>query len=61
MLLADGAAAVVLAREGKTRLAVTDGVPFFRQSQAGESLASALRSLEERPASVIGSAQWHLH
>lgn len=45
-LIADGAAAVVLSREGGCRVeGVSGGVPFFRQKEAGESLAAALRQL----------------
>ena len=58
-LIADGAAAIVLSREkSPCRLhAVTDGVPFFRQSEASASLASALRTLPASvPSRVIASA-----
>ena len=55
-LTADGAAAVVLGREGRYRLhAMSSGVPFFRQSEAGASLAAALRQLP-RPAAARASS-----
>jgi 3-oxoacyl-(acyl-carrier-protein) synthase len=38
-LLAEGAAAVVLAREGKVALQVHDGLPVFRQKEAEAALA----------------------
>jgi hypothetical protein len=57
--IADGAAAIVLGREGKTRLqSVSDGVPFFRQSEAAASLGAALGQLPQplAPARAISSA-----
>ena len=57
-LVADGAAAIVLGRQGKYRLrCISGGVPFFRQSEAGASLSAALAELEVpgRPARVISS------
>jgi 3-oxoacyl-(acyl-carrier-protein) synthase len=45
-LIADGAAAIVLGREGACRLeAVSGGVPFFRRAAASASLAAALAQL----------------
>jgi 3-oxoacyl-(acyl-carrier-protein) synthase len=57
-LIADGAAAIVLSREGMCRLeAVSDCVPFFRQSEAAASLLAALRQLPPASLSrVISSA-----
>ncbi len=56
-LIADGAAAIVLGREGVCQLrAVTDGVPFFRQSEAAASLFAALRQLPPDPASAVISS-----
>jgi len=58
-LIADGAAAIVLSREGACRLrAVSGGVPFFRQSEAAASLTAALRELPlaSPPSCVISSA-----
>ena len=58
-LVADGAAAIVLSREGLYRIqAVSGGVPFFRQSEAGDSLAGALGQLprEIQPCKVISCA-----
>jgi len=58
-LIADGAAAILLSREGRTRVeAVSGGVPFFRRSEAGASLTAALREMPEgvRPSRVISSA-----
>jgi hypothetical protein len=57
-LLADGAAAVVLSREGECELrCVTDGVPFFRRSEAASGLAAALRQLPPgRPGLVVSCA-----
>jgi 3-oxoacyl-(acyl-carrier-protein) synthase len=58
-LIADGAAAIVLSREGRYRLeAVSDGVPFFRQAEAAGSLATALGQLPggDPPCRVISSA-----
>ena len=57
-LIADGAAAIVLSRRGVCRVeAVSDGVPFFRQSEAGASLLAALRQLPPASLSrVISSA-----
>ncbi|MGA3170027.1 MAG: beta-ketoacyl synthase N-terminal-like domain-containing protein [Chthoniobacteraceae bacterium] len=55
-LIAEGAAAVTLSREGGYRLSVSDCVPFFRQAEAGASLAAALAQLPTAPSRVIGSA-----
>jgi hypothetical protein len=58
-LIADGAAAIVLSRQGRWQLqAVSGGIPFFRQSEASASLAAALAQLPaaSRPARVISSA-----
>ena len=58
-LIADGAAAIVLSREGVCRLeAVSGGIPFFRHSEAGASLAAALAQLPaaSRPSRVISGA-----
>jgi len=58
-LIADGAAALVLSRDGPHRLdAVTPGIPFFRQSEAGSSLAAALAHLPpgSAPGRVISCA-----
>jgi 3-oxoacyl-(acyl-carrier-protein) synthase len=58
-LLAEGAAAIVLGRSGDYRLrAVSDGVPFFRQSEAGASLTAAIGQLprDMAPSRVISSA-----
>jgi 3-oxoacyl-(acyl-carrier-protein) synthase len=57
-LIADGAAAIVLGRQGQCRIeAVSDGVPFFRQSEARASLLTALRQLPPAsPSRVISSA-----
>jgi hypothetical protein len=58
-LIADGAAAAVLSREGPYRLAaIAPSVPFFRQSEAASSIAAALAHLPPgiRPGSVISSA-----
>ena len=45
-LLAEGAAASVLGRRGDFRLrGVSDGVPFFHRSEAGESLTAAMGQL----------------
>jgi len=58
-LIADGAAAIVLSREGRYRLqSVSCGVPFFRQSEAAASLEAALGQLRlpVAPARVISSA-----
>jgi Beta-ketoacyl synthase, N-terminal domain len=57
-LIADGAAAIVLGREGVCQLqGVSDGVPFFRQSEAAASLLAALRQLPPAsPSRVISSA-----
>ena len=45
-LLAEGAAAIVLGREGDCRIrAVSDGVPFFRRAEVRESFAAALGQL----------------
>jgi 3-oxoacyl-(acyl-carrier-protein) synthase len=58
-LIADGAAAIVLSRQGGCRLqSVSGGVPFFRQSEAAASLATALRQLPPAhpPSRVISSA-----
>lgn len=43
--LAEGAGAVLLAREGRHCLSTHRGVPFFRQSDAGAALASAISEL----------------
>jgi 3-oxoacyl-(acyl-carrier-protein) synthase len=58
-LLADGAAAIVLGRQCGFRLqSVSDGVPFFRQTEAAQSLAAALSQLprEITPSRVISGA-----
>jgi 3-oxoacyl-(acyl-carrier-protein) synthase len=58
-LMADGAAAIVLSREGKIRLeGVSGGVPFFRQREAGASLRAALGELPRgaKPCRVISCA-----
>ncbi len=58
-LIAEGAAAITLSREGKYRLAaVSEGVPFFRRSEARESLAGALGqlALSSPPSMFISSA-----
>jgi 3-oxoacyl-(acyl-carrier-protein) synthase len=56
-LIADGAAAIVLSRKGRYRLqAVSSGVPFFRQSEAGASLSAALAQLPAPPTRAIGSS-----
>jgi len=58
-LLAEGAAAIVLGRQGDCRLrAVSDGVPLFRQAEAKGSLAAALGRLPRdcMPGRVISSA-----
>ena len=58
-LVADGGAAIVLSREGRVRLeAVSDGVPFFRQSEAAHCLGAALGQLPGgiSPRRVISSA-----
>jgi 3-oxoacyl-(acyl-carrier-protein) synthase len=59
-LIADGAAAVVLSRQGRYRLrAVSDGVPFFRQSEAAASLRASLKQLPgtiAAPTLLISSA-----
>jgi hypothetical protein len=57
-LMADGAAAIVLGRQGGCRLrAASDGVPFFRQSEASCSLLASLRQLPpEQPSRVISCA-----
>jgi 3-oxoacyl-(acyl-carrier-protein) synthase len=57
-LLAEGAAAVVLAREGKTEIAIHDGVPVFRQREAARALAQVYSDLlrESAPDAVVGSA-----
>jgi len=45
-LLAEGAAAIVLGREGNCRIqSVSDGVPFFRRAEAAGTLAEALAQL----------------
>jgi 3-oxoacyl-[acyl-carrier-protein] synthase II len=57
-LIADGAAAIVLSREGPYRLATTPAIPFFRQSEAATSLTAALAHLPAgiKPDNVISSA-----
>lgn len=58
-LIADGAAAVVLSREGNIRLdSAGDGVPFFHQSEACGSLVTALENLSRHgtPRRVISCA-----
>ena len=58
-LMADGAAAVVLSSHGRYRVrAVTGGVPFFRQSEAAESLRVSLKQLPGKtaPTLLISSA-----
>jgi 3-oxoacyl-(acyl-carrier-protein) synthase len=57
-LIADGAAALVLSREGPHRLATTPAIPFFRQAEAASSLAAALEYLPPgaTPVSVISCA-----
>jgi len=58
-LIADGAAAIVLGRQGRFQLqSITSGVPFFRQSEAAASLAAALGQLRGSvpPSHVISSA-----
>lgn len=58
-LIADGAAAILLGREGRLQLrCVSDGVPFFRRSEAEACLAAALGQLprDVRPSLVISSA-----
>jgi 3-oxoacyl-(acyl-carrier-protein) synthase len=58
-IIAEGAAAIVLGRQGDYRLeAVSDGVPFFRQSESSQSLTAALAQLplSTPPARVISSA-----
>jgi len=58
-LIADGAAAIVLSRQGVYKLqSVSTGVPFFRQSEAAASLAAALGQLppSTAPSRAIGSA-----
>lgn len=57
-LLAEGAAALVLAREGRTELAIDDGAPVFRRSEAAAALAKACAGVlaQAAPDVVIGSA-----
>jgi 3-oxoacyl-(acyl-carrier-protein) synthase len=58
-LIADGAAAIVLSREGGCRIqSVSSGVPFFRQSEAADCLAAALGQLPRavKPSLAISSA-----
>ena len=57
-LLAEGAAAVVLAREGKMEMAIHDGVPVFRRSEAPAALARVYAGLLHGsvPDAVVGSA-----
>jgi 3-oxoacyl-(acyl-carrier-protein) synthase len=57
-LLAEGAAAVVLAREGKTEIAIHDGMPVFRQREAGPALACVYAGLLHGsvPDAVVGCA-----
>lgn len=43
--LAEGAAAVVLRREGRWRVQTHPGVPFFRRSAAGAALEQAVRAV----------------
>ena len=57
-LIAEGGAAVVLSRTGRHRLrALSSGVPFFRQAEAGASLAAALGQLPRAisPGLVVSS------
>ena len=56
-LLAEGAAAVVLAREGKAEIAIHDGVPVFRQREAEAALARVYAGLLQgsAPDVVVGS------
>jgi len=57
-MLAEGAAAVVLAREGKLDLVLHDGVPVFRRVEAGAALARVFADLlpTGAPDAVIGCA-----
>lgn len=57
-LLAEGAAAVVLAREGKVALQVHDGLPVFRQKEAAAALARIYSELlpKGEADAVIGCA-----
>jgi len=58
-LIADGAAAIVLSRQGRYLIeSVSGGVPFFRQSEAAASLAAALGQLPPAiaPSRAISSA-----
>ncbi|MGV3532348.1 MAG: beta-ketoacyl synthase N-terminal-like domain-containing protein [Chthoniobacteraceae bacterium] len=43
--LAEGAAALVLSREGSLRIEVAGGAPFFRQAEAGAALQESLERL----------------
>jgi 3-oxoacyl-(acyl-carrier-protein) synthase len=56
--LAEGAAAVVLRREGKYALQTHAGVPFFRQRDAAGALERVLRDLSEAatPELIVSSA-----
>ncbi len=57
-LLAEGAGAVVLAREGKTEIAIHDGVPVFHRREAASALARVYAGLLQglAPDAVVGSA-----
>lgn len=57
-VLAEGAAAVVLAREGALNLAVHDGVPVFRRSEAGAALLRVYADLapQRKIDAVVGCA-----
>ena len=48
MPLAEGAAAVVLAREGRFSVTTTGGAPFFRQREAGIALGRVLAGLVQQ-------------
>ncbi len=55
--LAEGAAALVVSREGPWELRrIHAGVPFFNRAGAGEAISRVLAELESEPESVVASA-----
>jgi 3-oxoacyl-(acyl-carrier-protein) synthase len=57
-LLAEGAAALLVSREGPVRLVIHDGKPFGNRKESVEAITSVLRDLtaEKRPDLIVSSA-----
>jgi hypothetical protein len=51
----EGAAAVLLASEGRSRLAVASGFPYFRRSEAEEALRGACGAVGTASRAVVGA------